>query len=206
MGLGEVAPQKSYSVEELWVYPVKSMRGIEVQSSRLTRYGLEYDRCFCVVDLLGKVVAKNEAISARKISSLLTIHVEFSATKDAVVLSHPEVTNCLTLPLETGHYLGNESILVEASGKSTTTEKGWSFGFIPSKLCSSEANEWINDFLNTPARNKGFRNGKSIQSKFALVRCVRSLNLSDFDPIFPILKTLQNDSKHKTVTGKILYL
>lgn len=48
-------------VTELYIYPVKSMAGIRVQSSELATTGFKYDRHWMVVDKNGKFVSQREA-------------------------------------------------------------------------------------------------------------------------------------------------
>lgn len=50
---------KTTKVTDLRIYPIKSCRGISIPSSRLTRKGLQYDRCCMFVD------AKNKFITIR---------------------------------------------------------------------------------------------------------------------------------------------
>lgn len=48
------------TIEELWVYPVKSCAGIQVRESELTDTGLLYDRAWMVVDTEGEFVSQRE--------------------------------------------------------------------------------------------------------------------------------------------------
>ena len=40
-------------LSEIWVYPVKSCAGVSLRQSLLTEAGLEWDRCWMVVDAQG---------------------------------------------------------------------------------------------------------------------------------------------------------
>jgi len=48
------------TIEELWVYPVKSCAGIQLRESELTDTGLLYDRAWMVVDAAGEFVSQRE--------------------------------------------------------------------------------------------------------------------------------------------------
>lgn len=48
------------TISHLFVYPVKSCAGIEVQAARLTETGLEWDRAWMVVDSQGQFVTQRE--------------------------------------------------------------------------------------------------------------------------------------------------
>ena len=48
------------TIEELWVYPVKSCAGIQLRESELTDTGLLYDRAWMVVDTEGEFVSQRE--------------------------------------------------------------------------------------------------------------------------------------------------
>lgn len=41
---------KQVQVSQLWIYPLKSARGIRVNSARLSLTGFEYDRSFMLVE------------------------------------------------------------------------------------------------------------------------------------------------------------
>ena len=48
------------TIEELWVYPVKSCAGIQLPEAELTDTGLLYDRAWMVVDAEGEFVSQRE--------------------------------------------------------------------------------------------------------------------------------------------------
>jgi uncharacterized protein len=47
-------------ISQLWVYPVKSCAGVEVQEALLTETGLEFDRAWMVVDAQGQFLTQRE--------------------------------------------------------------------------------------------------------------------------------------------------
>ena len=48
------------TIEELWVYPVKSCAGVSLREAELTDTGLLYDRAWMVVDAQGEFVSQRE--------------------------------------------------------------------------------------------------------------------------------------------------
>mmetsp|Transcript_4081 Transcript_4081/g.5012 ORF Transcript_4081/g.5012 Transcript_4081/m.5012 type:complete len:311 (+) Transcript_4081:41-973(+) len=181
-------------VEELWVYPVKGCQGISVPEARLTATGLEYDRALCIVDTEGLVVAKNEAISMRKIPALATIQVEYLNSQREILLTGGDGES-IKLPLNEKDYVMNDDIVVSCSGKSTTTGGGWSLGTIPCKLGDRKANDWITAYLNHQDKNGKFRHGKSLRTSFAFARSVSTLQLRNYPEIFPIISAAKADGR-----------
>ena len=47
---GSTPVEPNVSVSQLWVYPLKSARGIRVESSKLGPFGFEYDRIYMLVE------------------------------------------------------------------------------------------------------------------------------------------------------------
>ena len=70
------------NISELYTYPVKSLAGIKLTSSKLTPFGLEYDRRWMVVDENGKF------LSQREIAKMATIQTAIVEGK--LVLSHQQ--------------------------------------------------------------------------------------------------------------------
>jgi uncharacterized protein YcbX len=81
------------TVSELWIYPVKSLRGISLQQARLTSQGLEHDRRWMVVRDNGRFVTQ------RDLSTLALVATQLEA--DGVRLSRPGFGHIL-LPFATG--------------------------------------------------------------------------------------------------------
>lgn len=48
------------SIEQLWIYPIKSCAGVRVEQAELTDTGLLYDRAWMVVDAQGQFVSQRE--------------------------------------------------------------------------------------------------------------------------------------------------
>ena len=68
------------AIARLFVYPVKSCAGIEVQAARLTETGLEWDRAWMVVDAQGRFVTQREQSRMALIEpSLMATELELRA-------------------------------------------------------------------------------------------------------------------------------
>lgn len=78
-------------VTQLTVYPVKSLKGIDLAQSELYDHGLAWDRRWMLVD------AQQRFITQRQLPGLATISV--ALTDQALVLSHPNV-DPLSISLE----------------------------------------------------------------------------------------------------------
>lgn len=79
------------NITQLIVYPVKSLKGINVTQSELHGHGLAWDRRWMLVD------AQQRFVTQRQLPQLATIAVEL--TDQALVLSHPNV-DPIAIPLE----------------------------------------------------------------------------------------------------------
>ena len=74
------------SVEQLFIYPVKSCAGIELSEAELTPEGLLWDRSWMVINADGKFV------SQRQLPQMARIHIDFS--EQALILAYaPESTS-----------------------------------------------------------------------------------------------------------------
>uniref|UniRef100_A0A7S3PKK9 MOSC domain-containing protein n=2 Tax=Aplanochytrium stocchinoi TaxID=215587 RepID=A0A7S3PKK9_9STRA len=181
-------------IKELWIYPVKGCQGINIPRAQLTPSGFLYDRAFCIIDLDGQIVSKHEAISMRKLPCLATIKISISVEDNLLRLESTD-KDPIELPLEEGEYVDSPDVMVECSGKSTTTGGGWSLGFIPSKLANNSVNEWISSYLNAQIYPGKLRHGKSKTSRFAIARSMSTIKLCDYPPIFPIIEIGKRDGR-----------
>lgn len=77
-------------ITQLTIYPVKSLKGINVEQSVLQEHGLEWDRRWMLVD------AHQRFITQRQLPALATIEV--ALTDEYLILSHPNVEP-LSVPL-----------------------------------------------------------------------------------------------------------
>jgi hypothetical protein len=59
-------------IKKLYIYPIKSCRGLKIISANIQKIGFQYDRFFAVIN------SKNEILTARKNSKLLNISSEIN--------------------------------------------------------------------------------------------------------------------------------
>ncbi len=59
-------------LKQLYTYPIKSCKGISLESTKVEKIGFEYDRNFAIIN------ANNQILTARENQKLLTITPEFS--------------------------------------------------------------------------------------------------------------------------------
>ena len=68
--------------------------------------------------------------------------------RSQLLLDAPGMKQC-AIPTTASAYAAMEDIKVECSGKSTTTDGGWSLGFIDCKRHAA-ASAWVTEYLNKP--------------------------------------------------------
>src|SRR5437868_3986768 len=117
------------TVESLHVYPVKGLKGIEVDTARCTDRGLEHDRRFMVVDPGGVFV------SQRTHPKMATIWTDFAG--ESLELAAPDMP-ALEVPL---HPEGPAKLRVQV-WKSTCQ----------AVHVSREADEWLTRYLGLGCR------------------------------------------------------
>lgn len=113
-------------IAELHIYPVKSLRGVSLQSAELTEEGIKWDRFWMIVNEDGLFASQRHFAAMAQ--------VETAITDDALILSHPNAEP-LVVPLE---YQGD----IERDGKVWKSE------------CrvldeGPQASEWLTSVLGT---------------------------------------------------------
>lgn len=162
----------SARIARLFVYPVKSCAGIEVQDFLLTDTGPEYDRAWMVVDARGAFVTQREH------PSLALVHPRLSP--DELVLSAPGMREL---------HVALDRMMPPASVRVWDDQ-------VPAFDTGNEAAQWFTDFL---ARSENPGPGLD-QNNYRLVRfdplCQRASSLkwtegvtalNQFNDGFPIL-------------------
>lgn len=117
------------SLEQIIIYPVKSMAGIAVNQSRLSATGLEYDRRWMIVDEQGRFVTQRMHPQL----ALITVTMD----NNAIQLTTPSGKH-LTLPL---HLTTGTPVDVRIWNDQVTALE-----------TSSTYHQWISDYLHMPAR------------------------------------------------------
>ena len=71
-------------VEELWVYPVKSCKGIKLKKANITKFGFQYDREFMLVD------TNNKFTSQRSYPKMALIETIIDEQSNVLLLKYGE--------------------------------------------------------------------------------------------------------------------
>jgi len=82
----------SFKISELYIYPIKSLGRIQLQSSTLTPKGLQYDRRWLLTDTNGKFITQ------RKMSELVFFKIALAEGKKGIVVSHKNAATDLFIP------------------------------------------------------------------------------------------------------------
>lgn len=120
-----------YTISQLFIYPVKSLGGIEISSAQLTDRGLQYDRRWMLVD------AGNHFLTQREhpVMSLLQTAIE----KNKLVIYHKNnIADKLTIPLQ-------------PAPKATSKVKVWDDECEAQYVCET-ADEWFSNKLSMQCR------------------------------------------------------
>jgi uncharacterized protein YcbX len=117
-------------LSRLFIYPIKSARGIEVTRATVLERGLEFDRRFMVVD------AEGMAITARRSARLLRVHTAIRG--QTLEIGYPGLS-ALHVPLEP-----------DAQDLAARTVRVWA-DEMPGVDLGDEAQHWFSALLEMPA-------------------------------------------------------
>ena len=120
-----------YTISQLYIYPVKSLGGFEVQSAQLTDRGLQYDRRWMLVD------SNNNFLTQRKhsIMSLLQVAID----KEKLIIYHKsDVTDTISIDLQPAPIATIKVIVWDDECQA--------------QYVSEEADEWLSAKLKMPCR------------------------------------------------------
>lgn len=120
---------KNISISDLFIYPIKSSKGININSTTILKTGFEFDRHFAVIN------AQNKIITARENTNLLSVISGVYHQK--LTLSHPE-HETITINLTEAINTAIEVIIF----------KNYTVG----KLIHNEANKWFSNVLKEPCQ------------------------------------------------------
>ena len=116
----------SWKVKSLWIYPVKSCRGIELESGTVVGTGMEYDRQFCFAQLSSKFpVSANtpqeekekhtwKFMTQRSLSAMATIKTEVWVPDPSLPTysdHHPNIQSGGVLLIKFPHIQSEEGIV-----------------------------------------------------------------------------------------------
>ena len=118
-----------YTISQLYIYPVKSLGGFEVQSAQLTDRGLQYDRRWMVVD------SNNNFLTQRVHPSMSLLQVAIENDK-LVIFRKNNIADKISVPLK--------------PVPSTTIKVIVWDDECQAQYVSEEADEWLSAKLNMP--------------------------------------------------------
>ena len=116
------------TVRALHIYPVKGLKGIDLQEARCTDRGLEHDRRWMVVDASGRF------LSQREVPKMATVWTEL--TGEALLLSAPDMPE-LPVPLA-------------APSGSTRPVQVWNSTVDALPSGNPDADAWFTEYLGRP--------------------------------------------------------
>jgi len=116
-------------LSEIWIYPVKSLPGIRLESALVNARGFEYDRHWMLVDDEGQFMSQRRSVKMAKIKVALQ--------NGALQLDY-EAKESLRIPMQ-------------AHDDSKITVTVWKDTFQAS-VVSEQADNWFSDILDMPVR------------------------------------------------------
>lgn len=120
-----------FELQDIYIYPIKSLGGISVQQAEVQQTGLQYDRCWMLTDKAGSF------ISQRTYSQMSLLQVNI--TLDGLIITHKKsLLTPLTIPFEAGT---NRKVSVSIWDDVCTALE-----------VSAVANEWFSDALKMPVQ------------------------------------------------------
>ena len=92
-------------IEKLYVYPVKSLRGVSINGATLTKFGFPYDRQFCILQVIdenGDKTFKNMSIA--HYNEMCRFFPDINYSKNTMTITHHPIDNgeqkSIDIPLE----------------------------------------------------------------------------------------------------------
>ena len=155
------------TVERLFIHPVKSCAGIEVQQALITSTGLQWDRHWMVVD------AQGEFLTQRTHARMALVRPQLGA--QALTLQAPGQAP-LCVPLQP----------LQGAAPATTVVRVWK-DCVHAWDMGEEAARWFSQFLGLPCRMVRFDPSQSRLSSLEWTAGERAQN--QFADAFPLLVT-----------------
>ncbi|RVX68600.1 hypothetical protein B0A52_07027 [Exophiala mesophila] len=91
-------------VTGIWIYPVKSCRGIQVQSADIDEFGLKYDRIYMIVEPIRKTPGRFKSMSQKRYPKMAKLHQSIrpshGAGKGTVTVTDSDTGSSIELPLQ----------------------------------------------------------------------------------------------------------
>lgn len=121
---------KNITISDLFIYPIKSTKGINISSSTVLYTGFEFDRSFGVLNI------NNEILTARKNVYLLSISTIIN--EETLILSHPK-SKSLEIDLKKEN---TNSIQISLFKKETMGKL----------IDNPKLNNWLSNILEEPCK------------------------------------------------------
>lgn len=147
----------------LFVYPVKSLRGISLDRAHVDALGLLHDRRFMVVDESGRFLSQRTLPRMAQVAT-------------AIAEQH------LILSTEAG---AEHRVPLCATGAPLTTVSVWGSHGLQAEDCGPEASEWLSEVLQTPCRL--VRSGDAFDRAVSKAGYARPGDRVGFADAFPFL-------------------
>ena len=128
--------QNSITIEELWIYPIKSCKGIKVNKADIVKTGFKYDREFMLVSVSPE---GNKFMSQRSHPKIALIHTKIDESQNRLIVSANNKKD-LYITLSLPSIQSNSTLQVSVWGDECV---GIDIG--------DEAATWFCDFLQTPS-------------------------------------------------------
>ncbi|KAK9838037.1 hypothetical protein WJX74_010206 [Apatococcus lobatus] len=135
-------------VSSLTVYPVKGLKGIELQQAKVTRTGLRFDRNWMVVDARsGQFITQREMPRLALISTHLPL--ELLTGEWGAASAEAALTLSTAAPVSSSVQIPLDGSLLEDSNKRECRCWSWEG---PAQDQGNEAADWLSDFLGSSVR------------------------------------------------------
>jgi uncharacterized protein YcbX len=124
---------KVIKVSELWIYPIKSCKGIKLSESKITKTGFQYDRVFMLID------ENNKFYSQRVNSKMALITTKILFNKNILEVNAPGMKTTLEIPLDSS---SDNKPLIEVTV--------WDDKCLAYEVLGFVGNNWFSEYLNNP--------------------------------------------------------
>lgn len=128
--------KKELEVTEIWIYPIKSCKGIKLSEACITKRGFSFDRAFMVVD------DNNKFISQRTHPEMALIETLLDMEKGVLVISNRNMPS-LSVPL----------CDIDAPSKERFEVTVWGDSCTAFEVLGRYGNDWFKKVLNKPDSN-----------------------------------------------------
>ncbi|KAL3833056.1 hypothetical protein ACJIZ3_007792 [Penstemon smallii] len=175
--MAEATEKATTKVKSIFIYPVKSCRGISVSQAQLTSNGLRWDRLWLVVNSKGRMYTQRVAPKLALIQVELPVEAfspGWEPNKTSFLVIRAPGINELKIPLVEPHSVANGVSVWEWSG--SAFDEG------------EEAAKWFSDYLGKPSRLVRFNEAselRPVNSDYARSHSVK------FNDLYPFLMLSQ---------------